>query len=214
MGVNMVGFCINDDICAEASKQEIIRRFFYTQLDYAKGKVLKTALSKLELLMNNSELSPEDRPPVKPVLKRAEETNSPCVAIMLPDGTLITGKTSPLLGASSAALLNALKYFADIDDEILLISPAEIEPIQKLKVGYLGNENPRLHTDEVLLALAINTATNHTAGLVLEQLPKLRLSEAHSSVILSQVDIAVFRQLGVNITCEPVYQNKRLYHKR
>jgi len=213
MGVNMAGFCITDDICAEASKQEIIRRYFYTQLDYAKGNVPRSAVSKLELLMNNSGLAAEDRPPVKPALKRADQTEGPCVAIELPDGTIITGKTSDLLGASSAALLNALKYLADIDDRVPLISPVVIEPIQKLKVGYLGNENPRLHTDEVLIALAISTATNPTAELVLEQLPKLKTSEAHSSVILSQVDIGVFRQLGISITCEPVYQNKRLFHR-
>ena len=214
MGVNMVGFCISDhEVCDEAAKQEIIRRYFYTQLDYAKGNVMKSAASKLELLMNNSGLKADDRPPVKPALLKTEQSNGPSVAINLPDGTIITGKTSELLGASSAALLNALKYLAGIGDRVLLISPAVIEPIQKLKVGYLGNENPRLHTDEVLIALAISTATNPTAELVLEQLQKLKNSEAHSSVILSQVDIGVFRQLGVNITCEPVYQNKRLFHK-
>jgi uncharacterized protein (UPF0371 family) len=214
MGVNMVGFSIDEEICSKASKQEIIRRYFNTQLDYARGKVQKSALSKLELLMNNTGISPEERPPVLPAQKKAEETQSPCVAIVLTDGTIISGKTSSLLGASSAALLNALKHLAGIDDKVLLISPAEIEPIQKLKVGYLGNENPRLHTDEVLLALAINAATNESAELVLRQIPKLRKSEAHSSVILSQVDIGVFRQLGVNITCEPVFQNKRLFHKK
>jgi len=215
MGVNMAGFCISDDeICAEASRQEIIRRYFYTQLDFAKGNVQYSAVSKLELLMNNSGLSPSDRPPVTPALKKADLTDGPCVAIELPDGTFVTGKTSELLGASSAALLNALKHLAGIDDRVPLISPVVIEPIQKLKVDYLGNENPRLHTDEVLIALAISTATNPTAELVLEQLPKLSYSEAHSSVILSQVDIGVFRQLGVNITCEPVFQNKRLYHRK
>ena len=213
MGVNMVGYCIVDDICTNAAKQEIIRRYFNTQLDYARGKVQKSALSKLELLMNNTGILPDERPPVKPALKKAEESQSPCVAIELPDGTIITGRTSSLLGASSAALLNALKHIAKVDDDVLLISPTEIEPIQKLKVGYLGNENPRLQSDEVLLALAINAATNDISGKVLEQLPKLRFSEAHSSVILSQIDIAVFRQLGVNMTCEPVYQNKRLFHK-
>ena len=215
MGVNMAGHCISDEVvCAEASKQEIIRRYFNTQLDFARGNAPKSAVSKLELLMNNSGLMPDERPPVNPALVKAEKTDGPCVAIEMPDGTLITGKTSELLGASSAALLNALKHLADIDDRVLLISPVIIEPIQKLKVGYLGNENPRLHTDEVLIALAISTATNPTAELILEQLPKLKFSEAHSSVILSQVDIGIFRQLGVNITCEPVYQNKRLFHKK
>jgi len=215
MGVNMVGHCISDDeICAEASRQEIIRRYYNTMLDFAKGNVRKSAVSKLELLMNNLGLLPYDRPPVKPALEKAVKTNGPCVAIELPNGMLITGKTSPLLGASSAALLNALKYLAGIDDWVPLISPVIIEPIQKLKVGYLGNENPRLHTDEVLIALAISTATNPTAELILGQLPKLKNSEAHSSVILSQVDIGIFRQLGVNMTCEPLYQNKRLFHRK
>ncbi|MDR2590853.1 MAG: DUF1846 domain-containing protein [Oscillospiraceae bacterium] len=214
MGVNMIGFCINDEICADASRQEIIRRFFNTQLDYARGKVPKSALSKLELIMNSAEILPEERPPVKPALKKAEETGTPCVAIELPDGTVIAGKTSSLLGASSATLLNVLKHLAGIDDKALLISPSEIEPIQKLKVGYLGYDNPTLHTDEVLLALAINAATNETAELVLRQIPKISKSEAHSSVILPQVDIAMFKQLGVNITCEPVFQNKRLFQKR
>ena len=211
MGVNMVGFCIDDEICTEASKQEIIRRYFNTQLDFAKGKVHKSALSKLELLMNNIGILPEERAPVEPAMRKAVETESPCIAIQLPEGTILTGKTSSLLGASSAVLLNALKYLAGIDDDVLLISPAKIEPIQQLKVGYLGYENPQLHADEVLLALAIDTATNETAERVLEQLTKLRGSEAHSSVILSQIDVAVFRQLGVNLTCEPVYQNKRLF---
>jgi len=213
MGVNMVGFCISDhEVCDEAAKQEIIRRYFHTQLDYAKGNVTKATVSKLELLMSNSGLTTDDRAPVRSALQKTLDTNGPCVAIQLPDGMIITGKTSELLGASSAALLNAIKHLAGINDEVMLISPSVIEPIQQLKVGYLGNENPRLHTDEVLIALAISTTTNPTAELVLKQLPKLKNSEAHSSVILSQVDIGIFRQLGINITCEPVYQNKRLFH--
>ena len=214
MGVNMSGFCITDDeICAEASKQEIIRRYFYTQNEFAKGNISRPAASRLELLMNNIGLSASDRPPVTPALAKADKTEGPCVAIELQDGKMITGKTSKLLGASSAALLNALKYLAGIDDRVPLISPAVIGPIQNLKVGYLGNENPRLHTDEVLIALSICATTNPIAEIVLEQLPNLNNAEAHSSVMLSQVDIGVFRQLGVNITCEPVYQNKRLFHR-
>ena len=214
MGVNMVGYCISDDdICSEASKQEIIRRYFNVRLDHAKGNIHNSAVSKIELLMENADLSQNERPPVLPALEKAESTDSPSVAIALPGGEMITGKTSALLGASSAALLNALKFLAGIDDDVLLISPDIIEPIQKLKVGYLGNENPRLHTDEVLIALSICAATDPIAGLALEQLPKLLNSEAHSSVILSQVDISVFRQLGINMTCEPVYQNKRLFHR-
>lgn len=213
MGVNMVGFCIDDERCALASRQEIIRRYFNTQLDYARGKTNKAAMSRLELLMNNTGISPDERPCVQPALDKAKVTKTPCVAIELGDGTFITGKTSALLGASSAALLNALKHLAGVDDEVLLISPSEIEPIGKLKVGYLGNENPRLQTNEVLLALAMNAATDETPERVLAELPRLRGAEAHSSVILSQVDLATFRQLGINITCEPVFQNKRLFHK-
>ena len=164
--------------------------------------------------MNNAAIFPTDRAVVSPTLKKAEATGVPCVAIELPDGKIITGKSSPLLGASSAALVNVLKALAGIDDKVLLISPAVIEPIQKLKVSFLGNENPQLHTDEVLIALSICAATNPVAELVLEQLPRLYKSEAHSSVMLSQVDIGVFRQLGINITCEPTYQRKGLFQKK
>jgi len=145
---------------------------------------------------------------------KSEESDSPAVAVELPDGTVITGRTTSLLGAASAALLNALKFLAGINDDVRLISPIMIEPIQKLKIGFLGNNNPRLHTDEVLIALSICAATNPTAELVLEQLPRLRNSEAHSTVILSQVDVNVMRKLGINLTCEPVYQSNRLYHKK
>ena len=146
-------------------------------------------------------------------MKRAEETGFPAAAIELPDGRIVTGKTSSLLGASSAALLNALKELGGIPDHLHLISPSTIEPIQDLKVRHLGNHNPRLHTDEILIALSISAVTNETAALALAQLEKLKGCEAHSSVILSQVDDSVFRKLGVNLTCEPVYQTKKLYHK-
>ena len=215
MGVNMVGYCITDDeICAEASKQEIIRRYFNVQLDFAKGVIAKSATTKLELLISNTGIPVDERPPVIPARDKADRTDSPCVALELHDGTIITGKTSPLLGASAATLLNALKHLAGIDDKVLLISPAVITPLQKLKVGYLGNENPRLQMDEVLIALAISTATNPLADILLEQLPRLCNTQAHSSVILSQSDIGTFRQLGVNITCEPVYQNLRLFQRK
>ena len=144
---------------------------------------------------------------------RAAETGLPAAAIELPDGQIVTGKTSSLLGASSAALLNALKALGGIPDYLHLISPAIIEPIQNLKVSHLGNHNPRLHTDEVLIALSISAVTNETAAVAMAQLEKLKGCEAHSSVILSQVDDSMFRKLGVNLTCEPVYQTKKLYHK-
>lgn len=215
MGVNMVGFCIMDDaICREAAKQEIIRRYYQTQCEVQLGKAQKSAVLKLELLMNNAGISPKDRSVIKRASDKSEESGLPCVALELADGRIITGKTSSLLGASSAVLLNALKVLAGIQDEVHLISPVVIEPIQKLKTSFLGNENPRLHTDEVLIALSMCAATNPMAELVLEQLPGLRNSEAHSTVILSQVDINVFKKLGVNVTCEPKHQNKNFYHKR
>lgn len=215
MGVNMVGNCISDDtVCCEAARQEIIRRYYNVQCDVKMGKDQKSSIQKLELLMNNAEISHEDRVVSKAATDKEQQTNEPSAAIQLADGTVITGKTTSLLGASSALLLNALKYLAEIQDEVHLISPVVLEPIQKLKTSFLGNTNPRLHTDEVLIALSICAATNPTAALVLEQIPKLKNCEVHSSVILSQVDINVFKKLGVNLTCEPKYQSKKLYHKK
>ena len=155
----------------------------------------------------------QDYVPFAAALDRAEATNGPAAALQLPDGRIITGKTSKLLGASSALLLNVLKTLGNIQDGVHLISPIVIEPIQHLKVEHLGNHNPRLHMDEVLIALSISAATNPTAELAMQQLDKLRGSEAHSSVILSSVDVGVFRKLGINLTCEPRYQSKKLYHK-
>lgn len=215
MGVNMVGSCITDEaVCAEASRQEIIRRYFKVQCDFAAGLTDRAPVNKLELLMNSAEASPLDRPVVPAARHKATQTDSPSAAIELVDGTILTGKTSALLGASSAALMNALKYLAGIDDRMPVISPAIIEPIQELKVGFLGNDNPRLHTDELLIALSVAAATNPVAGLVIQQLPHLNQAEFHSTVILSQVDINLLRQLGVNVTCDPVYQTNRLFHKR
>ncbi len=215
MGVNMAGYCISDDaICQHAARQEIIRRYYRALCEERTSGGMKAELQKLEMLMNAAGVCAEDRVVVLHAREKAEASETPSVAIELPDGRIITGKTSSLLGAASAALLNALKMFAGINDEVRLISPIMIEPIMKLKQDFLGNNNPRLHTDELLIALSICTATNPVAELALEQLPKLRNSEAHSTVILSQVDINVFKKLGVNITCEPKYQNKRLYHKK
>ncbi|MDD2955658.1 MAG: DUF1846 domain-containing protein [Oscillospiraceae bacterium] len=214
MGVNMAGRCIIDDeACKEASRQEIIRRYYATLCDHRQGKAGEDTVYKVELLMNQAEVTVEDRPVVGRALARAEETGMPAAAIELPDGRIVTGKTTGLLGASSAMLLNALKALGNIQDDIHLISPIIIEPIQHLKTEHLGNHNPRLHTDEVLIALTISAATNPTAELAMAQLSKLRECEAHSSVILSQVDVNVFKKLGVNLTCEPQYQTKKLYHK-
>ncbi|MEG0751788.1 MAG: DUF1846 domain-containing protein [Oscillospiraceae bacterium] len=214
MGVNMVGFCIVDDeaIC-RAARDEIIRRYYATLCCVRKNEQNPAVIGKLELLMKQADVSTADRPVCAAALAKEKETDAPAVAIELPDGTIVTGKTSSLLGASAAALLNALKVLGHIQDEIHLIAPVIINPIQDLKINHLGNHNPRLHTDEILIALSICAATNPTAEVAMEQIQKLTGCEAHSSVILSQVDDNVFRRLGINLTCEPVYQTKRLYHK-
>ncbi len=207
MGVNMAGNCIFDnEAVQEASRQEILRRYYIALCGQRQGKVSEDEVYKLELLMKKAGVTVHDRPVVAPALQKAALTGAPAAAIELPDGAVITGKTSDLLGSSSALLLNALKHLGGISDEIHVISPVVIEPIQHLKVDHLGNRNPRLHTDEVLIALSICAATNPTAEVAMEQLGKLRGCEVHSSVILSPVDENVFRRLGVNITCEPQYQ--------
>ena len=209
MGVNMAGSCIFDDeaVC-EASRQEIVRRYYSALCGQRQGTISEDTVFKLELLMKKAGVSIHDRKVVSPALQKAALTGAPAAAMELPDGTIVTGRTSDLLGAASALLLNALKVLGGISDDIRLISPVIIEPIQHLKVDHLGNRNPRLHTDEVLIALSICAATNPTAELAMEQLYNLRGCEVHSSVILSPVDEKVFRRLGINITCEPMYENK------
>ena len=207
MGVNMAGNCIvDDDVACEASKQEIIRRYYVALCGHKKGTVTEEEIYKLELLMNQAGVTIADRKTVEAALKKEEAVGAPAAAMELPDGTIITGKTSNLLGAASALVLNALKYFGGIDDEVLLMSPAVIEPIQNLKVCHLGNQNPRLHTDETLLALSICATTSENAKCAMEQISKLRGCEVHSTVILSSVDERIFKRLGVNLTCEPKYQ--------
>ncbi len=214
MGVNMAGNCIIDDeIVSEASKQEVIRRYYKTLVKKANGENVLDEIYNLELIMNQLEITPEYRKCVTPALEKAAETGAPAAAMELEDGTIITGKTSSLLGASSALLLNSLKKIAGINDDIDLVSPIVIEPIQDLKVNHLGNHNPRLHTDEVLLALSISAATNPTAEKAMQAIQSLKGCEVHSSVILSDVDMHTFAKLGVNVTCEPVRQRKTLYHK-
>ena len=207
MGVNMVGNCIvNDEAAKDASKQEILRRYYTALCDQKQGKAADSQILKLELLMKKAGVTAEERRVVKPALDRAEETGLPAAAIELPDGRIITGKTSDLLGACSAVLLNALKELAGLEDELHLISPTVIDPIQHLKVDHLGNRNPRLHTDEVLIALSISAVTDPKAEKAMEQLDKLRGCDVHSSVILSSVDENVFKRLGVNLTCQPRYR--------
>ena len=207
MGVNMVGNCITDDeACREASRQEIMRRYYTALCDQKKGTASESQILKLELLMKKAGVSAEQRRVVKPALKREEETGKPAAAMELPNGKIITGKTSDLLGASAALLLNALKELAGLDDKLHLISPLVIDPIQHLKVDHLGNRNPRLHTDEILIALSICAATDPKAEQAMEQLSKLRGCDVHSSVILSAVDEMVFKRLGVNLTCQPKFK--------
>ena len=207
MGVNMVGNCITDDaVTRKASCQEIIRRYYAALCDYKRGKVSEDTLRKLELLMKKARIDPSHRTVVAPALARAAETGLPAAAMELPDGRIVTGRTSSLLGASASLLLNALKALGNIPDDMHLISPVVIDPIQHLKVDHLGNRNPRLHTDEVLIALSISAATNPMAEFAMEQLGKLRGCEVHSTVILSSVDEKTFKRLGVNLTCEPQFK--------
>ena len=204
MGVNMVGNCIFDDeACKEASLQEIIRRYYNGLCDFKKGIGSKETVYKLELLMRQAGISAEDRKVVSIATQKSEITEGPAVAIELDDGRIATGKTSALLGASAAALLNALKTLADIDHDYHLVAPEAIEPIQTLKIDYLGSRNPRLHTDEILIALSISAANDEKARLALEQLPKLKGCEVHSTVMLSSVDERVFKKLGTHLTCSP-----------
>ncbi len=214
MGVNMVGNCIFDDeaVC-DASKQEVIRRYFEAACLARQGIGDPQVVHRIEMLMNQLGISTKDRKAVDAALDKAEQTGNPAAAMELPDGEIITGKTSTLLGASSAMILNVIKRLADIPDDVLLLSPSIIEPIQKLKTDSMGSVNPRLHVDEVLIALSICAATNPVAKKALEQLPALRGLEAHSSVMLASVDVQTFKKLGVRMTCEPRSQTKKLYHK-
>lgn len=213
MGVNMVGNCIIDDeVCREASGNEIIRRYYHALVDKRNGIGSDSELDKIQLLMQQCYLSVESRPVITAANAVAEIQNSPAAALELCDGTIVTGKTSSLLGAASALLLNSLKILAGIPKKVNLIAPEIIEPVQKLKTEFLGNHNPRLHTDEVLVALSISAVTDENAAKAMKQLGNLFSCEAHSTVILSQVDEGTFRKLGINLTCEPVYQTKKLFH--
>ncbi len=214
MGVNMAGCCIVDDeVCRAASNQEIIRRYFTAQCELRKGSGTQEEIDKIKLLMEKSGIGIQDRKVVAAANTKAELTGEPAAAIELPDGTIVTGKTSELLGASSAMLLNSLKVLAGLDDSIKLITPEIIEPIMQLKTERLGGNNPRLHIDEILIALTICARTDENTKLAMDQLEKLKGCEVHSSVILSNVDESTFKKLGVNLTCSPVYQTNKLFHK-
>jgi uncharacterized protein (UPF0371 family) len=206
MGVNMAGNCIiDDDVVSQAAKDEIVRRYYVALCGRKKGFVSDDEIYKLELLMKQAGVSTADRKVASAALAREEETNGPAAAMELPDGRMITGRTTNLMGAASAVLLNALKALGGIDDNVLLMAPQVIEPIQNLKITHLGNRNPRIHTDEALIALSICAATDENAKLAMDQLEKLNGCEVHSTVILSPVDERTFKRLGVNLTCEPKY---------
>ncbi len=215
MGVNMAGYCISDDEAVkEACIQEIIRRYYTALCGQREGMVQDSVIYKLELLLKQAGATLDMRKVATAANEKAENTGAPAIALELPSGEIVTGKTSSLLGASAALLLNALKALGGIRDDIHLISRQIIEPIQHLKVDNLGNHNPRLHADEILIALAICAATSPVAELAMQQLGKLRGCEAHSSVILSQIDEKTLKKLGINVTCEPKYQTKKLYHPK
>ncbi len=207
MGVNMVGFAISDDeVCREAARQEILRRYYHTACDVKKGNAPRAELFRLELLLKQAGLQPEQRKVYSAALTRQELTGHPAGAIELRDGRVVTGRTSDLFGAASATLMNAIKECAGIDPEEKLVSAAALEPIQVLKTRYLGSHNPRLHSDEMLIALSGSAADNPHAALAMEHIPDLRGAEAHSSVILSPVDETIYRKLGIHLTCSPVYE--------
>ena len=209
MGVNMAGNCIIDDnACQVASKQEIIRRYYQSLNRYAKDDASKDEVYKVELLMKQAKVTTEDRAVVPIANNLAKETGAPAAALELPNGKIVTGKTSDLLGPSCSVLLNAIKTLGDMEDSLHLISPEFIEPIQKLKINYLGSKNPRLHTDEVLIALSTRAAIDTNAKKALEQLPKLKGCQLHTSGMLSDIDIKTFKRLGVELTNEPIYENK------
>jgi len=213
MGVNMVGFCISDDdACRAAANQEIIRRYYAAECDARKGNAGQEPVHKIDLLMGSAGITVANRPVVSAANILAEQTGKPAAAMEMEDGTILRGRTTDLLGAASALLLNALKHLAGIDDAITLIPSTFIQPIMNLKTGTLGDNNPLLHINEILIALSVNSIIDPNAKRALEQVPKLRGLEAHSSVILSQVDERVFKQLGINLTCEPTYETQKLYH--
>ena len=214
MGVTMAGFAIVDDqVCQAASRMEILRRYYAGMADRTRGRCDDEVVRKLEIVMQQAGVTPEICPAVAACLQKAEETGAPAGAMVLPDGSVVTGKTSSLLGASAALLLNALKAMAGIDHKLKLIPASVIEPISRLKTGNLGHRNPRLHSDEVLIALAISGLTNPLAAMVQEQLSSLRGCDAHFSVIISEEDEKLYKRLGINVTCQPRYEVKKLYHK-
>ncbi|MGO3314599.1 MAG: DUF1846 domain-containing protein, partial [Brachybacterium tyrofermentans] len=215
MGVNMAGNCIvNDEVCREASRQEIIRRYYKAAVDERINDHDDVVSQRVAMVMSKAGCRVEDRSVVGPALAIEEATEEPGSALQLHDGTIITGKTSPLLGCSAAMVLNALKHLAGIDDTVHLLSPSSIEPIQTLKTEHLGSRNPRLHTDEVLIALSVSASSDEHARRALDELRNLSGCDVHTTTILGTVDEDIFRNLGIFVTSEPRFQRKSLYHKR
>ena len=205
MGVNMIGFCISDDeVCCKASKDEIIRRFYDATNKMADGADNESEVNKIRMLFNQAKITTAFRPVTTAAYEKKLETGQQASAIELEDGTIITAKSTPLLGCSAALLLNATKYLAEIDHESKLIPQSLIEPVQKTKIEYLGGKNPRLHTDEVLVALSVLSTHDENCRMALEQLPKLRNCQVHTTVMLSEVDRKIFKKLGCGLTCDPV----------
>ena len=214
MGVNMAGFCItDDDACCDASRREIVRRYFAAGCAKLRGSGEDAAVGKIEILMEQAGVSPENRRSARAANALEAATGKPAAAMELADGSVVTGKTKDLLGCASAMLLNALKTLAGIPDEVKLIAERVIEPIQRLKVTSLHNRNPRLHTDEVLIALAVCAVDDEFAARAIAQLPRLKGLEAHASVLLAPVDEDTFRRLGVNLTCQPKHETQRLFYR-
>ena len=212
MGVNMIGCCITDDeVVRHAANQEIIRRYYQTACEFKRGRIDKEQVYKAEFIMSRAGLTVNDRPVVAAALKKAEETGNAAMAIELPDGSIVTGKTGSMVGPAAGALMNAMKALAGINPDIDLIAPIVLEPIRKLKINHFGSENPLLHTDELLYALSICAATNPTAALAMKQLNNLKGCEAHSSVMLTRADMSVYRRLGLNCTMEPVRSGNRMF---
>ena len=214
MGVNMAGFgIVDDEACQQASRMEILRRYYTGLVDCVKGKCDDSVVRKLEIVMQQAGVTPEICPAVQASLDKAAETGTPSGAMVLPDGRMVTGKTTSLLGPSAAMLLNAIKLLGGIDKDLDLLPASIIAPISDMKIKHLGHHNPRLHSDEVLIALSISAVTNPLAERVLKKLDDLRGSDAHFSVILSEEDAKLYKRLGIHVSCEPRYEVKKLYHK-
>ncbi|RRD35286.1 DUF1846 domain-containing protein [Leucobacter sp. OH2974_COT-288] len=214
MGVNMVGLCIEDDAaCRSAAEQEVVRRYYKALVQEKRLELQPEESARVSLVLTKLGITPQIRPVIEPAQQIAAATGAPAAAIELADGTIITGKTSELLGSCSAMLLNALKHLAGLPDEALLLSPEVIRPIQSLKVDHLGSKNPRLHTDEVLIALSVSAGTDPAAAAALAEIKNLRGCDVHTTTILGTVDETVFRNLGVEVTSEPAYQSKALFRK-